>query len=173
MVRHLYPRPRYVIAGQTHPKVLSEQGEAYRLMLYSRVRALGVAGMVTFERAYLDQGRLDRLIGRADVVLLPYDSQDQAVSGVLVEAVAAHKPVIATAFPHAVELLGNGAGVLVPHRDGAAIGAALRRVLTEPDLVGSMHDEATRIARASRWSVVAERYRTLAAMLLSRAPVPL
>ncbi|MGI5242280.1 glycosyltransferase [Dactylosporangium sp. CA-139066] len=173
MVRHLYPRPRYVIAGQTHPKVLAEQGEAYRLMLYSRVRALGVAGMVSFERAYLDQGRLDRLIGRADVVLLPYDSPDQAVSGVLAEAVAAHKPVIATAFPHAVELLGDGAGLLVPHRDGPAIGAALRRVLTEPDLVDSMRDQAARVAQAGRWSVVAERYRTLAAALLDRAPVPL
>jgi glycosyltransferase involved in cell wall biosynthesis len=173
MVRHLSPRPRYVVAGQTHPKVLTEQGETYRLMLHSRVRALGVGALVSFERAYLDQARLDRLIGRADIVLLPYDSPDQAVSGVLVEALAAHKPVIATTFPHAAELLSDGAGLLVPHRDGPAIGAAIRRVLTEPDLVSRMHDEATRISRGNRWSVVAERYRALAATLLSRTPVAL
>ncbi|MEV0129171.1 glycosyltransferase [Dactylosporangium sp. NPDC050688] len=173
LVRHLVPRPRYVIAGQTHPKVLAEQGEAYRLMLYSRVRALGVAGLVTFERAYLEQHRLDRLIERADVVLLPYDSPDQATSGVLVEALAAHKPVIATTFPHAVEALGGGAGMLVPHRDGPAIGAALKRVLTEPALVAGMHDEASRIAQHSGWSTVAECYRALAATLLSRTPVSL
>jgi glycosyltransferase involved in cell wall biosynthesis len=172
-IRHLAPRPRYVIAGQTHPKVLAEQGEAYRLMLYSRIRALGVAGLVTFERAYLDQVRLDRLVGRADVVLLPYDSPDQATSGVLVEAVAAHKPVIATAFPHAQELLGGGAGLLVPHRDGPAIGAALKRVLTEPGLAGSMQDEARRISPGTRWPVVAQSYRALATALLSRTPVPL
>ncbi|MEV8517710.1 glycosyltransferase [Dactylosporangium sp. NPDC051484] len=172
LVRHLLPRPRYVIAGQTHPKVLAEQGEAYRLMLYSRIRALGVAGLVTFERAYLEQDRLYRLIRRADIVLLPYDSPDQATSGVLVEALAAHKPVIATAFPHAVEVLGGGAGLLVPHQDAPAIGAALKRVLTEPDLVSSMYDEASRISQGSRWTVVAERYRTLAATLLSRTPVP-
>ncbi|MEV4130560.1 glycosyltransferase [Dactylosporangium sp. NPDC049742] len=173
LVRHLLPRPRYVIAGQTHPKVLIEQGETYRLMLYARTRALGVAGLVTFERAYLDQVRLDRLIGRADVVLLPYDSPDQATSGVLVEALAAHKPVIATAFPHAQELLGDGAGILVPHQDASAIGAALKRVLTEPDLVADMHDRAKQIAHGTQWSAVAERYRALAATLLSRAPVPL
>lgn len=173
LVRHLTPRPRYVIAGQTHPKVLAEQGEAYRLMLYSRVRALGVAGLVTFERAYLEQDRLDRLVGRADVVLLPYDSPDQATSGVLVEALAAHKPVIATTFPHAVEVLSDGAGLLVPHHDAQAIGTALKRVLTEPDLVSGMHHQATRISQNSRWTVVAERYRTLAVTLLSRAPVPL
>ncbi|MEV6925019.1 glycosyltransferase [Dactylosporangium sp. NPDC051485] len=173
LVRHLLPRPRYVIAGQTHPKVLIEQGEAYRLMLYSRVRALGVAGLVTFERAYLDQVRLDRLVGRADVVLLPYDSPDQATSGVLVEALAAHKPVIATAFPHAEELLGGGAGLLVPHRDAPAIGAALKRVLTEPDLVADMYDKAKLISQRSQWKLVAERYRALATTLLSRTPVPL
>ncbi|MEU0561303.1 glycosyltransferase [Dactylosporangium sp. NPDC006015] len=173
LVRHLVPRPQYVIAGQTHPKVLAEQGEAYRLKLYSKVRALGLAGLVSFERAYLEQDRLDRLIERADVVLLPYDSPDQATSGVLVEALAAHKPVIATSFPHAVETLGGGAGLLVPHRDGPAIGAALKRVLTEPGLVTGMHEEAERISQRSGWSIVAERYRTLATSLLSRAPVPL
>jgi glycosyltransferase involved in cell wall biosynthesis len=173
MVRNLVPRPRYVIAGQTHPKVLTEQGEAYRLMLYSRIRALGVAGLVSFERAYLDPSRLDRLVQRADVVVLPYDAPDQATSGVLVEALAAHKPVIATPFPHAQELLGSGAGLLVPHRDGPAIGAALKRVLSEPDLASSMREEAARVSRGHTWGVVAERYRTVATMLLSRSPVPL
>jgi polysaccharide biosynthesis protein PslF len=52
---------------------------------------------------------------------------------VLVEALAARKPVVATEFPHAVELLADGAGLLVPHGDPGAITAALRRVLTEPD----------------------------------------
>jgi len=41
--------------GQTHPKVLAEQCEAYRLMLYARIRAFGLAGLVTFERGYLEQ----------------------------------------------------------------------------------------------------------------------
>jgi glycosyltransferase involved in cell wall biosynthesis len=90
-----------------------------------------------------------------------------------VEALAAHKPVIATPFPHARELLGSGAGLLVPHRDGPAIGAALKRVLSEPDLTSSMREEAARVSRGHSWNVVAERYRTVATMLLSRTPVRL
>jgi len=43
------------------------------------------------------------------MVILPYDSPDQVTSGVLVDAIAAGRPVIATAFPHAVELLSSGA----------------------------------------------------------------
>ena len=37
--------------------------------------------------------------------------------GVLVDAVAAGRPVVSTAFPHAVELLASGAGIVVPQRD--------------------------------------------------------
>jgi polysaccharide biosynthesis protein PslF len=42
---------------------------------------------------------LDRLIQRADVILLPNDSNEAITFGVLVEAVAAGKPVVAAAFP--------------------------------------------------------------------------
>ena len=76
---------------------------------------------------YRDAAALAALVASADVVLLPYDSTDQVTSGVLIEAVAAGKPVVATRFPHAVELLSDGAGMVVPHRDPAAIAEALRR----------------------------------------------
>ena len=56
------------------------------------------------------------IVSEADVVLLPYDSAEQVTSGVLTEAVAAGKPVVSTSFPHAVELLSSGAGLLVPQR---------------------------------------------------------
>jgi glycosyltransferase involved in cell wall biosynthesis len=170
-IRRMLPQPRYVIAGETHPRVREQQGEAYRLGLGTRARALGVAELVRFERGYLDDATLSRMIERADVVLLPYDSHEQVTSGVLIEAVAAHKPVVSTAFPHAVELLSGGAGLLVPHRDGPAIGAALRRVLTDPRLAARMSAEAARIAPGLAWSNVAERYRMLAATLLASRTV--
>jgi polysaccharide biosynthesis protein PslF len=166
-VRRISPSPAYIVAGQTHPRVRQRQGESYRLHLGQRARAVGVANNVRFEGAYLDEAALARLVGRADVVLLPYDSRDQVTSGVLVEAVAAGIPVVATAFPHAVELLGSGAGLLVPHCDGDAVGAALRRVLTEPGLAQEMSTEACRLAPALMWPAVAERYRSLSAELLA------
>ncbi len=107
------------------------------------------------------------LISRADVVLLPYDSREQVTSGVLVEAVAAGKPVVSTAFPHAVELLSSGAGLLVPQFDGAATGDALHRVLSEPGLARKMAAEATRLAPSLLWPAVADQYRSLADTLLA------
>ncbi len=96
--------------------------------------ALGMAGDVVFDNGFLDEERLHRLVAASDVVLLPYDSREQVTSGVLIEAVAAARPVVSTRFPHAVELLDSGSGLLVDHGDPNAIAAALRRVLTEPGL---------------------------------------
>jgi glycosyltransferase involved in cell wall biosynthesis len=146
--------------------VRRQQGEAYRLGLGTRARALGVSHLIRFEREYLSDAALQRLIYHADVILLPYDSHEQVTSGVLIEAIAAHKPIVSTAFPHAVEMLGGGAGLLVPHGDGPAIGAALRRVLTEPHLADRMSAESARLAPGLHWPDVAARYRALVRELL-------
>ncbi len=120
-LRDLVPRPHYLVEGETHPKVLEREGEAYRDGLVARARALGVADMVTFRSRYLDVDALSSLAASADVVILPYDSREQVTSGVLIEAVTAHRPVIATAFAHAVELLASGAGIVVDHDDPSAM----------------------------------------------------
>jgi len=166
-LRDMAPGPRYLIAGQTHPKVLERDGEAYRESLMQRATARGVAGMVRFDPAYRDPSSLSRLVHSADVVMMPYDSSEQTTSGVLIEAIAALRPVVATRFPHALELLGGGSGLLVDHRDPVGIAAALRRVLTEPGLAARMSAHAARIAPALAWTAVAERYRTVAADLLA------
>ncbi|WP_201779936.1 glycosyltransferase [Lentzea aerocolonigenes] len=160
-------RPRYVVAGQTHPKVLAHEGELYRGNLRDRAAAFGVADLVEFDPAYREADALAELVGQADVVLLPYDSSEQVTSGVLVEALAAGKPVVATEFPHAVELLADGGGLLVPHRDPVAIAAALRRVLTEPGLAAAMSDRSASLAPVLSWSSVADRYHRLAERLLA------
>ena len=51
-----------------------------------------------------------------------------------------------TAFPHAVELLSGGAGIVVDHDDPDAMASALHRVLTQPRLAGSMASEARLLA---------------------------
>lgn len=153
----LDPRPEYVIAGATHPKVRARSGEAYREMLIARIAARS-AGHVVFDDAYRDLTSLTELIQSADVVVLPYDSRDQVTSGVLVDAVAAGRPVVSTAFPHATELLATGAGIVVPQRDAHALATAIRSVLTEPRRAAAMAAEARRLAPGLSWSAVARRY---------------
>jgi glycosyltransferase involved in cell wall biosynthesis len=157
-LRDLEPRPHYLVVGDTHPRVLERDGEAYRNWLIARAERLGVADMVTFRAGYLDVESLVTLAAQADVVLLPYDSREQVTSGVLIEAVTACRPVIATAFTHAVELLGSGVGLVVDHDDPEAITTAIRQVLCEPAQAASMVRRATRLAPDLLWSAVAARY---------------
>jgi glycosyltransferase involved in cell wall biosynthesis len=166
------PRPTYVIAGATHPKVLEHSGEAYRKMLINRAWSSHAAPMVQFDDAYRDLAALTELIHSADLVVLPYDSEDQVTSGVLVDAVAAGRPVVSTAFPHAVELLGTGAGLVVPQRDPMALADAIRAVLTDDELAADMAAEARRLAPELSWNAVAGHYSALAGQVLAeRDPV--
>jgi glycosyltransferase involved in cell wall biosynthesis len=153
----------YLVAGQTHPRVLARDGEAYRRALQARARARGVGDLVHFDGRFLPAAVLGQLISAADVVLLPYDSLEQVTSGVLIEAVTAGKPVVSTCFPHAVELL--GAGLLVERQDPAGIAGALRRVLTEPGLAARMGSYSAALAPHMLWPAVARAYREVAAAI--------
>jgi glycosyltransferase involved in cell wall biosynthesis len=82
-------------------------------------------------------------------------------SGVLVDAIAAGRPVIATAFPHAVELLSSGAGIVVPHDDPAALADAIRDAVSDPSRLEAMAACAAAIAPSLSWQAVAARYRDL------------
>ena len=161
----LDPCPRYLVVGETHPKILERHGEAYRHGLAARAASRGVDHLVEFDARYLDSAALASVVRGADVVVLPYDSREQVTSGVLVEALAAGKPVIATGFPHAVETLSGGAGLIVPHGDAPAIAQALRRILTEPGFAAGLAAEASALADQLLWPAVAHRYQSLAATL--------
>ncbi len=162
LLRDVEPRPRYVVVGQTHPRILETRGEEYRDSLVARAVALGVDHLVEFDNAYRDTMSVLARIRDADVVLLPYLSREQAVSGVLVEAIASGKPVVSTRFPHAEELLWQGSGILVPHEDAEAIAAALRSLLTDPALASRTAAVARRQAPSLFWENVGKSYLRLA-----------
>ncbi len=149
---------QYTIAGPTHPNVLARQGDDYRRGLIRQVWAAGVAPAVRFDDVYRDIAGLLRFVASASMVVLPYDSPDQVTSGVLVDAIAAGVPVIATAFPHAVELLADGAGIIVPRKDPAALASAVRAVADDPTLLAAMTARARAIAPSLSWHTVAGQY---------------
>jgi glycosyltransferase involved in cell wall biosynthesis len=167
MLADVRPLPSYLVAGATHPKVRATDGEAYREMLQRRCWSTRAVRSVTFDESYRDLAALTRMIGRADLVVLPYDSEDQVTSGVLVDAVACGRPVVATAFPHAVELLSDGAGVVVPQRDAAAIADVVGGLVEHPEHLELMAAACRRLAPDLSWPVVAGRYDELATSLLA------
>lgn len=154
LLRDVDPMPDYYVVGQTHPKVAARDGHRYRHELGELARKFGVADRVHFVDGYLDNNGLTRLITSADMYLLPYDTREQVTSGVLAEALVAGGPVIATQFPHAVEMLGDGTGMLVKQQSPNSIAEAVRRLIREPDLRRQMRDKSAAKAAGLLWPAV-------------------
>ena len=62
-------RPRYLIAGRTHPKVLADHGEAYREARNRAGRRSGFADSVSFDARYWSAVMLTALVQSAAVVV--------------------------------------------------------------------------------------------------------
>jgi glycosyltransferase involved in cell wall biosynthesis len=172
LLRELPGRPRYLVAGPTHPNVLAADGEAYRDARIEQARRSGVSDSVSFDPGYYDGSMLTALIQQSSVVVLPYDSEEEVTAGALVDAIANGRPVVATAFPHARELLNSGAGIVVDHNDPAALASALRQIVTQPRVAGSMAAEARRRAPEMAWPAVASAYLGLAQHVLAQRRAP-
>jgi glycosyltransferase involved in cell wall biosynthesis len=98
------------------------------------------------------QGRVDRdeylrLLAGASAVVLPLQQSDYPVGiTVLLDAMAAGVPVVATAVHSIAEYQGDETAFLVPAGDAAALAVALRVAVED-------HDRATEVAEAARHHV--------------------
>ncbi len=153
----LEPAARYVLSGRTHPNLRRAGEDPYRRSLEKMVSFHGVNDVVHFDDRYQGWGTLRAMIRRASVVLLPYQSRDQISSGVLVEALASGKPIVATPFPHAIEMLSSGAGLLVDFDDVEAMAGALRKILVRPELAQFMSEQARSVGHTLLWPQIGRR----------------
>ena len=121
------------------------------------MRDLGLEDMVDFVDHYVAEDELYEMVRNSHVVVIPYNDTDQVTSGVVTDAIAAGRPVVATRFPHAEELVGSGSGIIVDH-DSAAMAAGVRALAETPEV----YDRAARSAAAKgsdlSWSSGAVRY---------------
>ncbi|PYI87041.1 MAG: glycosyl transferase family 1 [Verrucomicrobia bacterium] len=153
-----YPNLVYIVLGQTHPNLLREEGEAYRLSLERLAKDLGVQKHVVFFNRFVELEELMRFIGAADIYLTPYLTEAQITSGTLAYAFGAGNAVVSTPYWHAAELLTADRGKLVPFRDPRAIANAVRELLHDEPLRHSMRKNAYRLGRDMVWGRVSQLY---------------
>lgn len=168
-----HPEVLYLIAGQTHPEVAKHEGESYRERLAAQVHALGLTDHVQFLDRFLGIDELALLLASTDLYITPYRSKEQIVSGALTFAVAAGCPVVSTPYFYAEDLLGSGAGVLVPFDDPQAMATAISGLLDAPDELAAMRTESQRIGSSLSWPSVGEvTLEALAEALAAGKPRP-
>jgi glycosyltransferase involved in cell wall biosynthesis len=148
----------YVVLGATHPNLVRDQGEAYREELVARVRALGVEEHVMFLDRFVDQATLIGFISMCDVYATPYLNEAQMTSGTLAYSFGLGKAIVSTPYWHALELLANDCGILVPFGDSTAIGEAIATLLTDNDRRSAMRRRVYASGRSMTWPRIAQRY---------------
>ena len=153
-----FPNVVYLVIGATHPHVLHQQGEAYRISLHRLARDLGVEDHVIFHNRFVDQQELIEFLGAADIYVSPYQHEAQITSGTLAWAVGAGKAVVSTPYWHAQELLADERGVLVPFHDAPAIAQAVSGLLESDTERNAMRKRAYLFARNMIWPNVAQAY---------------
>ncbi len=156
-LRDLVPMPHYTIVGRIHPVVARNQGVAYRRRIATLVRDLGIEDMVEFIDRYVADDELYEMVRKSHVVVIPYDNSEQVTSGVLTDAIAAGRPVVATRFPHSEELVASGSGIVVGH-DSAALAAGVRALAESTEVYDGAVRSAAAKAPELSWASGAVRY---------------
>ena len=148
----------YMVSGATHPHILRREGDKYRQYLQNLAKELDVESEVIFRNRFVSPQEMVELIGAADIYITPYKHKAQVVSGTLAYALSAGKAIISTPYLHAVELLDDERGALVPFDDPGAIAAKTIELLDSGTARHAMRKRAYLYARDMVWSRVAQKY---------------
>lgn len=153
-----FPEVVYIIVGATHPHVIENDGESYRLSLQWLAREKGVESHVIFYNRFVSIEELVEFIGAADIYITPYLDAAQITSGTLAYTLGAGKAVISTPYWYAQEMLADERGVLVPFRDPAALASEVVELLGNDSKRHAMRKRAYLYGRDMIWPAVARRY---------------
>ncbi|MFZ0804644.1 MAG: glycosyltransferase family 4 protein [Candidatus Sulfotelmatobacter sp.] len=148
----------YIVAGATHPHILRREGDAYRASLQALAKEVGVESQVIFHNRFVSPEEMVEFIGAADIYITPYRHEAQVVSGTLAYAMGAGKAIISTPYWHAIELLDDRRGALVPFQNPDAIAHKTIELLDTPAIRHAMRKRAYLFARDTVWKRVAQGY---------------
>jgi glycosyltransferase involved in cell wall biosynthesis len=152
---HKNPNVLFLVIGKTHPTVVKHEGEAYRLMLESKVSTLNLSQHVLFINQYLPLGDLLSYLQLTDIYLFTSNDPYQAVSGTFSYAIGSGCPVISTPIPHAIEVLGNDAGILIDFANSSQLGVEVTRLLEDEQLRETFAAKGLQKIASTAWENIA------------------
>lgn len=168
-----YPETVYIVAGKTHPAVIRQSGEEYRIFLLRLAKNLQLDKHVLFLNEFIDQAELFQYLYASDIYITPYLNEAQITSGTLSYAVGAGTAVISTPYWHAAELLADGRGRLFDFNDSEALSSILIDLLDHPAELKSLRNKAFAYGQEITWPKAAVKYNALAkAVLQEKAERP-
>ncbi len=153
-----HPDVVYIIVGATHPHIIRNDGESYRLSLQWLAHEKGVEENVIFYNRFVELDELVQFISAADIYITPYLDVAQITSGTLAYTLGAGKAIISTPYWYAEEMLADERGALVPFHDPQALAEQVIDLLDNESKRHAMRKRAYLFGRDMIWSQVARRY---------------
>ena len=153
-----YPNVVYIVLGATHPHILLNEGETYRLSLQWLAQQKGVESNVIFYNRFVALDELVQFISAADIYITPYLDVAQITSGTLAYTIGAGKAVVSTPYWYAEEMLADDRGALVPFGDPQALAEQVVDLLDNESKRHAMRKRAYMFGRDMIWPQVARRY---------------
>ena len=153
-----FPNFVYIVLGATHPDLVRDQGERYRLSLERLARDLGIKQNVIFYNRFVELNQLTEFIRAADIYVTPYLNPAQITSGTLAYSFGCGKAIVSTPYWHAEELLADGRGVIVPFADPEALAREIRVLLRDEPRRLEMCKQAYGLGREMIWDRSAQHY---------------
>jgi glycosyltransferase involved in cell wall biosynthesis len=148
----------YVVLGNTHPKVLSKNGEEYREYLLRLVKDYGLEDYVYFYKNFVPEELLMEYLYAADIYITPYLNEAQITSGTLSYAVGAGNAVISTPYWHAEELLADGRGILFDFHNHEQLGNILLDLLDNRHKIEHLREAAIEYGHKLKWPKIGAKY---------------
>jgi phosphatidylinositol alpha-mannosyltransferase len=146
LVRREFPNARLLVVG----------GGGRRLESYRRYAEQRGLDEVVFA-GHVPPRDLERYYQTSDVFCAPSTGQE-SFGIVLLEAMAAGRPIVATAIPGYAEVVTHGGeGLLVPPKDAEALAVSLAHLLADAQLRRELGERGRMKAAAYDWATVADR----------------
>jgi glycosyltransferase involved in cell wall biosynthesis len=130
------PRVKFFSAGTGTPEEVAR--------VESRIEELGIGDRV---RLLGHRNDVPDILLASDIVVLASHDNFEGCPRVVLEAMAAGRPVVGTDVKGTRELVTKETGLLVPPNDSVSLARAIERLLSEPETMEKMGVSAQRIAR--------------------------
>ncbi len=164
-----FPDALYVVLGQTHPNLLEQEGEKYRLYLQQLIEENGLQQNVRLINEYIPTGKLMEYLALTDIYLFTSKDPAQAVSGTFLYAMSAGCAIISNSFVLAKEMLDEKTGVILTTAEESELAEQAIRILKDPWLQKEMNNNALAKTRDMTWGKVSKEHAKLFSEILETA----
>jgi glycosyltransferase involved in cell wall biosynthesis len=145
------PNVMFLIIGITHPTVVKNEAEKYRIFLSEIVLELNLEQHVRFINKYLPLSELLEYLQLSDVYLFTSKDPNQAVSGTFSYAISCGCPVVSTPIPHAKEVIKNDNGIIFNFENSEELASAVIRLLNDENLRKNISSNSLHSMASTAW----------------------